>query len=124
MSKIKASRRLAAVTASAGAILGVVAVSPASAYSVHNVRDYNTTIEGGNGVRFRTAPGYSTTVRGLVASGDKIRVTATNPGGFGNCEWYKVTLRSKSRNGLPAGTTGWVNWTFVRTLVDKGTQGC
>ncbi|MEU2605051.1 SH3 domain-containing protein [Streptomyces albus] len=115
----------AAITLTAAALaVGTLAASPASAYSVHNVRDYNTTIEGSNGVRFRTAPGYSSTTKGLLASGDKIRVTATNPGGFGNCTWYKATLRTKSRNGLPKGTTGWVSWVYVHKNVPKGTQGC
>ncbi|RNF81150.1 SH3 domain-containing protein [Streptomyces botrytidirepellens] len=118
--------RTGAATALTAAVLavGTLAASPASAYSVHNVRDYNTTIEGGNGIRFRAAPGYNTTTKGLVATGDKIRVTATNPGGFGNCLWYKATLRAKSHNGLSKGTTGWVSWPYVRKEVPKGTQGC
>jgi hypothetical protein len=115
----------AATTLIAAALaVGTLAASPASAYGVHNVRDYNTTIEGSNGVRFRTAPGYNTTTKGLLATGDKITVTATNPGGFGNCTWYKATLRAKSRNGLAKGTTGWVSWVYVRQDVPKGTQGC
>ncbi|MFD8261340.1 hypothetical protein ACFV19_20920 [Streptomyces griseoluteus] len=104
--------------------VGTLAACPASAYSGHNVHDYNTTIWGGSGIRFRIAPGYTTKAKGLLATGDKIRVAATDPVRFGNCTWYKATLRAKSRNGLPEGTTGWVNWAYVRKTVSKGTQGC
>ncbi|MEU1077759.1 MULTISPECIES: SH3 domain-containing protein [unclassified Streptomyces] len=121
---MKTRTRAATTLITAALAVGTLAASPASAYSVHNVRDYDTTIEGGTGIRFHTAPGYKTTTIGLLATGDKIRVTATNPGGFGNCTWYKATLRAKSRNGLPKGTTGWVNWAFVHKDVPKGTQGC
>ncbi|MEU3922543.1 SH3 domain-containing protein [Streptomyces sp. NPDC029004] len=71
---------------------------------------------------FRPSERY--TAKGLLATGDKIRVTATSPGGRGNCFWYKVKLNAKAKNGLPKGTTGWVSWVYVRKLVDKGTQGC
>jgi hypothetical protein len=120
-------KRIGAATTLTAAVLavGVLAAGPASAYSMHNVRDYSTTIWGSTGVNFRTAPSYTATVRGLVATGDKIRVTETaDEPGVATCWWYKVTLEAKSRNGLPKGTTGWVNWAYVRKFVPKNTQGC
>ncbi|WP_330351719.1 SH3 domain-containing protein [Streptomyces sp. NBC_00582] len=102
---------------------GAVAAAPASAAAENNVRDYNTTIVGSSGVNYRTGPGTGYTSKGLVATGDKITVTATSNAG-GACYWYKAKLRAKSRNGLPKGTVGWVNWVYVQKLVPKGTQGC
>ena len=104
--------------------ISALAASPASAASVDNVRNYDTTIWGSNGVNFRTGPSYNSTVKALLAAGDRIQVSETAPPGFGGCEWYRVTLLSKSRDGSPKGTTGWVNWVYVRKLVLKGTQGC
>lgn len=57
---------------------GAVAAAPASAAAENNVRDYNTTIVGSSGVNYRTGPGTGYTSKGLVATGDKITVTATS----------------------------------------------
>ncbi|MER6738925.1 SH3 domain-containing protein [Streptomyces puniciscabiei] len=114
----------AATLAAAVVAVGTLGTGPASAASEHNVKDYNTTIWGSKGVNLRSGPSEKYSVEGLLATGDKIRVTATSPGGRGNCFWYKVKLNAKAKNGLPKGTSGWVSWVYVRKLVDKGTQGC
>ncbi|UNO38586.1 SH3 domain-containing protein [Streptomyces sp. MST-110588] len=114
------TRITAAATLTAAVLaVGTLGTGPAAAAGENNVRDYNTTIWG-KGVNLRSGPGTKYRANGSLAYGDKIRVTATNR----SCFWYKVKLTAKSKNGLPKGTAGWVNWVYVRKLVDKGTQGC
>ncbi|WP_329020950.1 SH3 domain-containing protein [Streptomyces sp. NBC_01601] len=120
------NKRISAVATLGAALLavGTLGVGPASAYAVHNVKDYNTTVWGTDGVNLRSTPSVKSKSKGLLVDKDKVRVTATNPGGFGNCEWYRITLSAKSKTGLPKGTVGWVTWPYLKKNVDKGTQGC
>ena len=116
--RITAAATLTAAFVAASALVA----APASAAAENNVRDYNTSVWGASAVNLRTGPSTNYSSKGLVGSGDKIRVTATNTGSY--CYWYKVKLRTTSRHGLPKNTVGWVNWVYVQKLVPKNTQGC
>ena len=46
--------------------VGTLAVGPASAYAVHNVKDYNTTVWGTDGVNLHSTPSVKPKSKGLM----------------------------------------------------------
>lgn len=100
-------RRAAALAVSTALLAGGAMTLAPSASAVgaarctYNEPDYNAIVDV-NGVNYRTGPSTRYSAKGLLYTGDRVRVHC------GTSNWLYTSLTKRSTTGLAKGTAGWV----------------
>ncbi|MEV8544453.1 hypothetical protein [Streptomyces sp. NPDC051572] len=98
-----------ALVSGTAAALAPTASAATSSTCTYNITDYGATVDG-NGVNYRNGPGTTYYSKGLLYTGDRLKVIC----GKGN--WYYSQLTRRSKSHLASGTHGWIRKDMLATL--------